>query len=155
MIERCGICNCRLHRGQDTYARTTIEGRSHATKHHFLAERLFGRSDNRRGTKVTGTFDACPWNLEGKCGVYCYECHEVLLHNPVILPDDMALFADLVRWRGLCEEDKPERRDTIRGRVQLLQEALSRGIRLLHAEAELGAIATSPTPECIADSARR
>ncbi len=38
MIEHCAICNCQLHREQNTYARPTVKGRSHATKHHYVAE---------------------------------------------------------------------------------------------------------------------
>jgi len=56
MSENCAICGCELHRTRDTYARATIEGRSHATKHHFVAERFFGRSSNRRGTRTEGIF---------------------------------------------------------------------------------------------------
>src|SRR5438034_11356030 len=88
MAEACAICGCQLHRTRDTYATATIEGRSHASKHHFVAERFFGRSTNRRGTKTEGLFNACPWGREGESEVFCYECHEELLHNPVLLPWD-------------------------------------------------------------------
>jgi len=76
MGERCAICDCVLHRTAGTYARPTIEGRSHATKHHFVAERFFGRSSNRRGTVTDGVFTSCPWGHEGETAVFCYECHE-------------------------------------------------------------------------------
>jgi hypothetical protein len=134
MIERCAICNCELHRTRDTYARATVEGRSHATKHHFVAERFFGRSNNRRGTKTEGIFSTCPWGHEGESNVFCYECHEELLHNPVILPGDMARFAELVRTRGLAETRKPLDRSKIAGRVALLQEIIARGLADLHAQ---------------------
>ena len=49
-IENCAICGCQLHR-QGDYAKPTIKGRSHATKHHFIAECFFGRSANRKGEK--------------------------------------------------------------------------------------------------------
>jgi hypothetical protein len=43
MTEKCAICGCELHRIAGTYARPTVEGRSHASKHHFVSERFFGR----------------------------------------------------------------------------------------------------------------
>ena len=104
-FEQCTLCGCRLHRGKDCYGKPTVEGRSHATEHHFVAERFFGRSANRRGSTRERLFEACPWDLERKSAVYCYECHEELLHNPVFTAEDMRLFADLVRRRKLNEED--------------------------------------------------
>jgi len=32
--------------------------------------------------------------------VFWYECHEVLLHNPELLPEDVKRFSALVRKRG-------------------------------------------------------
>ena len=131
MIERCAICNCVLHRAAGTYARPTIEGRSHATKHHFVAERFFGRSSNRRGTVTEGVFSACPWGHERETAVFCYECHEELLHNPVLLPQDIAAFARLVQQRGFSEEIKTTDRSKLAGRIQLFHEALSIGFAAL------------------------
>jgi len=125
--ERCAICGCLLHRGGD-YAKPTVRGRSHATEHHFVAERFFGRSKNQKNTIRPAIFRQCPWNLEGKKEVFCYECHEELLHNPVFLPDDMTKFQRLVRSRGLSEEKKTQSREGIAGRIQLLQEVIHRGI---------------------------
>src|SRR6266481_4037997 len=116
MTEHCAICGCELHRARDTYARPTVAGRSHATEHHFVAERFFGRSTNRRGTKTEGIFTSCPWGHEGESAVFCYECHEELLHNPVLLPEDIARFSDLVLARGLSEASKPEDQSKIAGR---------------------------------------
>lgn len=129
--ERCAICNCRLHRTRGTYARPTVEGRSHATRHHFVAERFFGRSANRRGTQHEGIFEVCPWDHEKKGDVFCYECHELLLHNPVMLPAEVKLFAELVRERGLDETNKTADRSKIAGRVELFQEVIARGLRAL------------------------
>jgi hypothetical protein len=134
MLERCAICNCKLHRTAGTYALPTNQGRSHATKHHFVAERLFGRSANRRGTKTGGIFEVCPSGAEGKSEVFCYECHEELLHNPVLLPADLERFAELVRIRGLSEEQKSEKRTLLAGRVKLLQEVIARGLASVLAE---------------------
>ena len=131
MVERCAICNCILHRTAGTYARPTSEGRSHATKHHFVAERFFGRSSNRRGTLTEGVFASCPWGHEGETAVFCYECHEELLHNPVLLPEDIAQFASLVKELGLSEEQKLTDRSKLGGRIMLLHEALARGLQSL------------------------
>lgn len=131
MNERCAICNCALHRTAGTYARPSAEGRSHATKHHFVAERFFGRSSNRKGTMTDGVFPACPWGHEGETAVFCYECHEELLHNPVLLPQDIATFAALVRQRGLTEEDKTNDRSKLAGRIQLFHDVLAIGLAAL------------------------
>ena len=128
MVEHCAICNCILHRKAGTYALPTVEGRSHATKHHFVAERFFGRSANRRGTKTDGVFDACPWGYEGEAAIFCYECHEELLHNPVLLPEDIAAFSDIVRNRDLEENHKPGNRQKIAGRIKLFHEIISKGL---------------------------
>jgi hypothetical protein len=67
-VERCAICGCLLHRSGE-YAKPTVKGRSHATEHHFVAERFFGRSKNRKGTVRPAIFRECPWNLESSCKV--------------------------------------------------------------------------------------
>lgn len=126
--EVCALCGCKLH-GSGQYGRPTIQGRSHATKHHFVPERFFGRSKNRRGSKRKGIFKTCPWGHEGETGVYCFECHEELLHNPVLLPEDIAAFAKLVRNRGLAEDRKPIARGKISGRVRLLHEIIVAGLK--------------------------
>lgn len=138
MIERCAICNCVLHRTAGTYARPTPEGRSHATKHHFVAERFFGRSSNRRGTLTEGVFQTCPWDHEGETAVFCYECHEELLHNPVLLQEDINRLAYLVKQRGLNEEEKTADRSKLGGRIKLLHEALARGLQSLAREHKEG-----------------
>jgi hypothetical protein len=134
MVEHCAICRCEVHRTRDTYARPTIEGRSGASKHHFVPERFFGRSSNRRGTKTEGVFASCPWAHEGTVGVFCYECHEELLHNPILLPEDIARFAELVRIRDLSERVKTEDRSKIAGRIALFHEVITRGLKVLHDE---------------------
>jgi len=126
--ECCAICGCSLHRKPGHYAKPTVEGRSHATRHHFVAERFFGRSKNRRGTKRAAIFESCPWGLEGRSAVFCYECHEELLHNPVLEPEDIERLADLVHQRGLSEDQKSGNRQRIAGRIRLLQEVISLGL---------------------------
>ena len=131
MVEHCAIWGCELQRARDTYARPTIEGRSGASKHHLVAERFFGRSSNRRGTKTEGMFLKCPWGHEGEFGMFCYECHEELLHNPVLLPEDVLRFAELVRLSGLSEKMKTEDRSRIAGRIALFHDVIARGLKTL------------------------
>jgi hypothetical protein len=127
-MERCGICGCALHRTANTYARPSREGRSHATRHHYVAERFFGRSANRRGTIRDAVFHACPWQSEGNTGVFCYECHEELLHNPVLLAEDIDRLRTLVRSRKLSESTKPAGRTKLAGRIQLMHEVIAAGL---------------------------
>lgn len=131
MRELCAICGCDLKRLPKTYALPTVDGRSHATKHHYVAERFFGRSSNRKGTKHSGMFDSCPWGYEGEFGLFCYECHEELIHNPVLLPEDISQFAELVKLRGLSEVVKTDSREAIAGRVKLFHEVIVCGLAAL------------------------
>lgn len=130
LSERCAVCNCILHRSGG-YASGTFESRSHATRHHLVAERFFGRSANRPGDLRTGIFAACPWQSERVTAVLCYECHEELLHNPVFLPADLSAFAALVRERNLHEDTKPQSRDKISERIKLLHDVISAGLQAL------------------------
>jgi hypothetical protein len=130
--ERCAFCNCLLHRSAGTYARPTVEGRSHATKHHLVAERFFGRSTNRRGTKTEGLFDKCPWDQEKITRLFCYECHEELLHNPVFVAEDVQRFKEIVKKHGFDEDQKSNDRMRLAGRVRLFQKALAIGLQTLH-----------------------
>lgn len=128
MTEHCNICGCQLHRKKGTYAHPTVEGRSHATSHHYVAERFFGRSTNRRGTKTVGIFSSCPWGHERESDVFCYECHEELVHNPVLLPEDISKLSELVKSRGFSEETKTDSRKPIAGRIKLFHEIIARGL---------------------------
>lgn len=132
--EVCAICGCPLHRSGN-YASESV-GRDHATRSHFVAERFFGRSSNRPGTVATPLFEECPWNLEGQSAVMCYECHEVMLHNPVILPADIQQFAELVRRRGFDETEKTQDRSKLVGRIRLFQEVIAAGIQAVLAKPE-------------------
>ena len=126
-MEQCELCGCFIHRDGD-YAKPTVKGRSHATKHHYIPERFFGRSQNRPGEQREPIFKDDPWGVEGEFGTFCYECHEELLHNPILLRDDIQRFAGLVRQRGLSETDKSEDRTPIAGRIKLLHEVVSEGL---------------------------
>lgn len=130
MMSNCAICGCIIHR-EGEYAKPSIKGRSHATKHHYLSERFLGRSRNRRGEQREPIFKECPWNIEGQTEEFCYECHEELLHNPVLLQADIRRFAELVKLRKLNETRKTKSRDKIAGRIKLLHEALELGIAKL------------------------
>ena len=114
--EHCAICGCLLNR-RGEYATPTVAGRSHATKHHYVAKRFF-----------PSVFPKCPWDAQGKLVVFCYECHEHLTHNPVLLPADIAAFAELVREQGLNEDVKPEDCAKIAGRIRLLHDIFQRGL---------------------------
>ena len=132
--KHCAICGCELTRKAGTYATPTVAGRSHASEHHYVPERFFGRSANRPNDQRERIFETCPWKSEGKVGVYCYECHEELLHNPVLLPDDIAKFSTLVNARGLGETTKPADRAKLAGRIQLLHEVIENGLSALLAQ---------------------
>lgn len=87
----------------------------------------------------------------------CYECHEELVHNPVVLPADIASFARLVQLRGFQEENKTNSRKNIGGRIQLLHEVIEAGLReLLKAEEaalhEQSGHEEAPNPRPQADS---
>lgn len=129
-IETCALCGCKLNRSGE-YATQTVQGRSHATQHHYVAERFFGRSANHKGKVLESTFKDCPWSVEGQTAVFCYECHEMILHNPVLLPEDIAGLADLVRKRKLNEDEKTEDRTKLAGRIQLLHKVIQAGITAL------------------------
>jgi len=138
MSEHCGICGCLLHHRGD-YAKPTAKGRSHATKHHYVAERFFGRSKNRPNTIREPIFLKYPYNIEKRYVLYCYECHEELIHNPVLLPDDIKRLNELMRIRGLTEKTKNYSRKKIAERIMLFHEALHLGIKnLLDSEKNKG-----------------
>jgi hypothetical protein len=128
--EKCSICGCLVHRSGD-YAKPSVKGRSHRTAHHHVAERFFGRSKTRRGPTRDAVFAACPWGHEGRSSVFCYECHEELLHNPVLLPADVERFARLVRLAGFDEGAKAEGREKLAGRIRLLHDVIVAGLTAL------------------------
>ena len=130
MLEKCAICGCGIHRDGE-YAKPTVKGRAHATKHHYIAERFFGRSTNRRGTQRDPIFKTCPSGAEKETVVFCYECHEVLVHNPVFLPEDIQVFSALVENRKLSEKKKPKGQQKLAGRIELLHEVIEAGLASL------------------------
>jgi hypothetical protein len=127
MIERCQLCGCQLHR-TGGYANPSVLGRSHASKHHYVAERFFGRSKNRRGSQREPVFAKCPWGLEGKLSVYCYDCHELLLHNPVLLPRDIERLREIIVAYGYGERRKERGYRKLAGRIRLLHDVIDAGL---------------------------
>lgn len=128
---RCSLCGCRLNRVPGTYAQPTVNGRSHASKHHLVAERFFGRSANRPHTTREKILKECPWGSESVELLFCYECHEGLLHNPVFLRRDVENFAHLVCREKLNEDEKPAHRELIAGRIKLLHRVIEGGLDAL------------------------
>ena len=116
----CAICGCQVHRKGD-YARPTVIGRSHATRHHYVARRFLKGRDP--------IFKKCPWLDEQD--EFCYECHEELLHNPVFLSEDISRFAELVRRRNLDESKKTANKGKIAKRIELFHEVIEKGIKTL------------------------
>ncbi len=138
--EHCALCGCKLHR-EGNFALPTAIGRSHATAHHYVPERFFPRTASRRGSKRyrykisrDGVFSQCPWNMRGKTVTLCYECHEELLHNPVLLPEDIVRFAQLIRRYHLDEAEKSDDRSKMAGRITLLHQIIRVGMDTLLAQ---------------------
>jgi hypothetical protein len=121
MSNTCAICGCSVHRTTNIYARPTPEGRSHASEHHFIAKRFFSGK----------IFEKHHWAAEGRAEVLCYDCHEELLHNPILLPEDIEIFAELVKERNLSENKKTESREKLAGRIELLHEVIQQGLKEL------------------------
>jgi hypothetical protein len=117
-----------LTREVGAYGSPSLKGRAHATEHHYVAERFF---DEGTAAECGPVFETCPWNARGRTGTFCYECHEMLLHNPVVLPANVISFARLVQLRGLDEVEKDTCRRRLAGRVQLLNEVIRTGLEAL------------------------
>ena len=125
--ERCSLCGCRLHR-TGNYAENTLKGRSHANSHHYIAERYFGRTKNNPGIQKNGVFDKDPWGIEGKTGIFCYDCGEVLLHNPVLLPKDISKLSEIYRLNGVNEDEKESNMKKYRERIRLFHYTIQKGL---------------------------
>ena len=97
-------------------------------KHHYVPERFFGRSSNRKGTQREKIFDHCPWGHEGETATFCYDCHEELLHNPILLPEDIKRFAKIVQIKGASETTKANSLEKIGERIRLFHEVIKRGL---------------------------
>lgn len=128
--EHCSLCGCLLNRQKDTYGKDTVEGRSHASKHHHVAERFFGRTKNKKDSTRTREeiFKNCPWNLEKKSLIFCYDCHEELLHNPVLTLVDISDFKMLIKYHRFNEVKKAKAKTKIAGRIKLFHSIIRFGL---------------------------
>jgi len=127
----CQICGCKLSSKKGEYAKPTPSGRSHGTRHHYIAERFFGRTTNKRKYQANPVFTKEDYQeYAGQTETFCYECHEELLHNPVFLPKDIVKFAELTKKRHYDETDKEktEERHKLGQRIKLLNEVISKGL---------------------------
>ena len=127
--ENCAICGCNLIRGKNIYG--TPEGRSHATKHHFVAERFFGRSKNRKGILQSAIFTKCPWSLEKATELFCFDCHEVMLHNPVFTRENIQTLRQIIHKHNLNEDEKEKGYTKVKERIKLLQTVIEEGLKKL------------------------
>lgn len=130
---QCQLCGCQLINKKGEYAKPTPTGRSCGTKHHYVAERFWGRTKNKHTHRASPIFvktDLCLQNYNHATGLFCYECHEELLHNPIMLPNDVEKFARLIRKRGCDETGKKKTKDRhkIGERIKLLEKIISRGL---------------------------
>ena len=66
--------------------------------------------------------------------MFCYDCREELIHNPVLLPADIKALADIVKARGLSEDRKTEAREAIAGRIKLFHEIIQKGLEKIRRE---------------------
>jgi hypothetical protein len=135
MKEKCKICGCVLVKSDKSdkgtiYAAHTTYGRAPHSRHHYVAQRFF-KTSKKKGNEFQPIFSKCPWGIEKKTLVLCFECHEELLENPVFLPKDVENFEQLVIFRKLAENKKPENRKKQAGRIKLLHEVIETGIEKL------------------------
>ena len=132
--EKCAICGCTLNDDPKVYATDTEAGRGHRSKSHYIAERLLGRCR----TQGDGIFTGRERWLQGSGGKtedLCFDCHEELLHNPVLLPDDIKRFRDLVFYYGYGERTKIDGdKKKLAKRIKLLHSVIEEGIKVLLAK---------------------
>jgi len=119
----CQLCGCLLGCEKGTYAQPTISGRSYGTWHHYIAKRFFSQKDSI-------IFNKNYYKYTGKTEIFCYECHEELLHNPIFLPKDIDKFAMLIRRKrcGEGNQGKILKREKIGQRIMLLHKVISKGL---------------------------
>mgnify|MGYP001619825991 CR=1 FL=1 len=123
----CGLCGCALLR-MGKYGEDNALGRCFPSEHHLVAKRFYGKNKNKR-SKILDDDDFKKFSNE-KIKL-CYDCHEELLHNPVLSPDNMKGFKELVRKKHWDERNKKDGKEKIRGRIKLLQEIIDKGINIM------------------------
>jgi len=68
---------------------------------------------------------------------FCYDCGEELLHNPVLLEEEILGLARLFEVRGAGEHDgKPDRSEKHAKRIVIFREVIAEGIRQVLARAQ-------------------
>jgi len=137
----CAICGAKIYWGNKTkdYGKPTSSGRSHGSLHHYVPERFFGRSANRKNDPRDGIFSDSPWkeNIPDRAvGAFCFDCHEELIHNPVLLEEQIKNLRELVQVYGLSEDDKTITenlvgREKIAGRIGLFHHVIATGLKCL------------------------
>jgi len=138
--ERCALCRCLVHRTRGTYATDTHEGRSHATGHHLVPQRFLGKSATRRkkGPR-TAILRPDTFPTPGELLVFCYECHEELLHNPMLLEEDIRRLAELFELSEASEPDgKPFEKVRLARRIEIFHNTIAEGVRCLLARKQNG-----------------
>ena len=130
--EHCAICGCALCSKKDTYGKATLEGRGHRSRHHHIAERFFGRSKTRKpGTERPAILKESDWPKYDAPVILCYECHEELIHNPILLKEDLEKFKELVDRDGSSEKEKECSRGKIARRIILFHKVIETGLKQL------------------------
>ena len=110
-----------MKRKKGQYAKDSINGRSYPTKHHLIAKRFY----NKKRKKIFETIDK-PSVVE-----LCYDCHEELLHNPVLSANDIEKFSMLIKQKECNETIKDDSKNKIRERIDLFAEIIAEGIKTL------------------------
>jgi len=125
----CAICGCPLHRTAGTYAKPTADGRSHATDHHCVPKRFLS-DKNTKGEKRGPVLTDRHWAEKGSQTVtLCYDCHEELLHNPILLEEDVKHLRQIMDNKGCTETHKTEGDyKCIANRVRIFHEIIKAGI---------------------------
>lgn len=61
-------------------------------------------------------------------------CHEELLHNPVLLPEDVERLSEVVKARCIGEEAKEESLNKLAERIKLFHEIIDKGLNEIETE---------------------
>ena len=126
--EKCEICGCQLTSKQDTYGQDTLAGRAHQTKHHNIAKRFYGQQNGRKPIFKKKDRTGNGWNVT-RC---CFECHEELLHNPILTSKNIKTLSTLVKKTGSGERRKPEDKKRIANRILLFHAVIDTGLEALN-----------------------
>ncbi|HEY9205431.1 MAG TPA: hypothetical protein VIO58_05870 [Candidatus Methanoperedens sp.] len=106
----CQLCKTPLKEGNLGYAYGTSEGLTHLSRHHIFPKRLKKYFTNDEIQKI--------FHIDNPSSsmVFCYECHEEILHN-IILNDSMVAMLSTL----LDRKDK-------KTKIKIIHEILKKGI---------------------------